>query len=328
MTPKKEKNNSKIAEIFFEMADILEFNGVKWKPQAYIAAGQTLESSKKDISEIYQKSGREGLLNLPGIGEALTDKIIQYLKEGKIEEHERLIKTLPFGLVEMMRVPSIGAKKASLLYRQLRIKNIDELARAAEEHKLLKLEGFGDKSERKILEGIELMKHEQTRIPLKRAKQLANKILKEIKKVSGVQECIAAGSLRRRKSSVKDLDIVVMAENNKQETILKKFTQMHFVKEILGVGKEKATIITKDGVQVDVRVFNEEEFGAGLLYFTGDKQHNIWLRKIAIKKGWKLNEYGLFDKKNKRIAGRTEEEVYDLLDLDYIKPEARIGEVR
>jgi DNA polymerase (family 10) len=225
----------------------------------------------------------------------------------------------------MMRVPGIGAKKASLFYNKLGIKNIDELSRAAEEHKLQGLRGFKERAEQKIVEGIEMMKQDQTRIPLKKAAKIVNLILKELKKLPEVAECIPAGSFRRRKLTIRDLDIVVRTPN--PEKILARFVKMKFVKQVLGVGKEKATIITKQGVQVDIRVFTDREFGAGLLYFTGDKQHNIWLRKIAIRKGWKLNEYGLFDKKGARLAGKTEEEVYNKLGLKYVEPEKRIGEI-
>jgi DNA polymerase (family 10) len=322
---KKRVNNEKIAQIFFEMADILQLENVKWKPQAFIVAGQTLESLSKDVSELYRKNGKKGLLELPGIGEALAEKIIQFLKTGKIREHEKLKKTIPAGLYAMMQVPGVGAKKASLFYNRLGIKNIDELSRAAEEHRLVGLPGFKERAEQKIIEGIELMKNEQDRIPWKKAEKIVDKILKEIKKLPEVVECIPAGSFRRKKASVRDLDIVVRTD--KPENVLNKFVKMNFVKQVLGIGKEKATIITRDGVQVDVRVFTDEEFGAGLLYFTGDKQHNIWLRKIAIKKGWKLNEYGLFDKNGMRIAGKIEGEIYDKLGLAYINPEKRIGEV-
>ena len=224
----------------------------------------------------------------------------------------------------MMRVPGIGAKKAKLFYNKLGIKNIDELSRAAEEHRLQKLPGFKEKAEQKIIEGIELMNQDQTRISWKKAAKIVNLILKELKKIAEIKECVPAGSFRRKKTSVGDLDIVVRTSS--PEVVLKKFVKLGFVKQILGVGKEKATIITREGVQVDVRVFTDEEFGAGLLYFTGDKQHNIWLRKIAIKKGWKLNEYGLFNKKGVRLAGKNEEEVYNKLGLKFISPEKRIGE--
>ncbi len=323
---KGKSNNAEIAAIFYEMAEILDLKNVKWKPQAYIIAAQTLESLREDVSVIYKKGGEKAIDEIPGIGEGLRKKIIQYIKEKRIDEYEELKKTVPAGLYEMMKVPGVGAKKASLFYNKLGIKNIDELYRAAEEQRLRKLPGFKERSEQKIMEGVNLFRGQKGRMPLKKAEKIANSILKEVRNFSEVDEAVAAGSLRRKKSTIGDIDIVVRTK--KSELVLKKFVKLKFVKQVLGIGEEKATIITGDGIQVDCRVFTDEEFGAGLLYFTGDKQHNIWLRKIAIKKGWKLNEYGLFDKKNKRIAGKTEEEIYDALGIRMLPPEKRIGEIR
>jgi len=318
--------NQEIARIFYEMADLLDIQNVRWKPQAYRLAAQTLESLHFSVEELYKKDGDEGINNLPGIGEAMTKKIIQYIHEKKIDEHERLKRSIPAGIYSMMQVPGVGARKASYFYNKLGIKSIDELARAAEEHRLIG-PGFKIRAEQKILEGIELMKSEALRISRNKAKLIGDKIHRELTKLKEVAEVITAGSFRRKKLSIRDLDIVVRTE--KPEMVLKKFVKMEFVKDVLGVGKEKATIITREGIQVDCRVFTKNEFGAGLLYFTGDKQHNIWLRKIAIREGWKLNEYGLFENKSrKRIAGKTEEEIYSKLGLSYILPEKRIGEVK
>jgi len=324
MLEKKERLNEKIANIFYEIADILEIKRTPWKPQAYRVAAQTLEASK-DVSDIYIKEGIEGLKKLPGIGEALAEKIIQYITEEKIKEHEKLKKSIPSGLYEMMNIPGVGAKKASLFYNKLKIKNILQLEKAAKQGKLRNLPGFKEKSEKNIIEGISLLKGKKERMPLKQAEKIANQILTELKKLKEVEKIIAAGSIRRKKPTIGDIDIVI--ETKKPKIVADKFTKMNFVKEVLGKGKEKATIITKLGMQADLRFFQEEEFGAGLLYFTGDKGHNIWLRKIAIKKGWKLNEYGLFDiKTGKKIAGKTEEEIYKKLGVKYPEPEKRIGE--
>jgi DNA polymerase (family 10) len=323
---KKASNNIEIAAIFFQMADILELKNVKWKPQAYIIAGQTLESLKEDVSEIYQRKGREGLMRLSGIGEALADKIIEYLNKRSIKEHEKLRKKIPPGIYEMMQIPGIGAKKASIFYNKLGIKTPDELLRAVEEHRLKRLSGFKERAEEKIKEGIEIFKARKPRMPLKTAEKIANKVIKKLKRFSEVQEAIAAGSIRRKKDSIGDIDIII--KTNKPRQVLKKFVKMNFVREILGIGDEKATIVTKDNIQIDARVFTNQEFGAGLLYFTGDKQHNIWLRKIAIKKGLKLNEYGLFNMKTgKRIAGKNEAEIYEILGLRFLPPERRIGSI-
>jgi len=320
----EKNNNIEIAKIFYEMAEILELQDIRWKPRAYVGAAQTLEALKKDVSEIYKKYGAKGINDLPSIGKGLTKKIIQFLGTGKIDEHEKLKKSIPSGLYEMMKIPGVGAKKASLFYDKLGIKDIDQLEKAAKEKKLIGLPGFKEKAEEKILEGIEIMKHEKGRILLKDAEKIADKVIKELKKLPEVKKAVAAGSIRRKKSNIGDIDIII--ETFDHEKVLDKFSKMKFVAKIIGVGKEKATVLTKEGIQVDVRAAAEDFFGACLLYFTGDKNHNIWLRKIAIKKGWKLNEYGLFEG-NKRIAGKTEEEIYSKLGLKYLKPEKRIGEI-
>jgi len=324
---KKEDNNTKLAEIFYEMAELYQLKNVKWKPQAYVLAAQMLEGIPDDVSKIYSRGGEKAIEDLPGVGEGIGKKIVQYLKTKKITEYETLRASIPHSMYEMMKIPGVGAKKASLFYKKLRIKNIDELYRAAEEHKLKGLPGFKERAEEKILEGINLYKKMQPRMPLKKAEKIASAILAEIRKLKIVKEAVAVGSLRRKKSTVGDIDVIIRTDE--PENVLKKFVKMSFVKEILGIGKEKATIIMKNNIQADARVFTDKEFGAGLLYFTGDKQHNIWLRKIAIKKGWKLNEYGLFENKTgKRIAGKTEEEIYKKLGVRMPKPQERIGELR
>jgi DNA polymerase (family 10) len=311
--------NIEIASIFYKMADILEIKKVMWKPAAYRAAAQTLESLKENVSKIYKEQGQKGLDNLPGIGSGIAKKIIQYVKENKIEEYEKLKKSLPAGLSEMMEIPGIGPKKASLFYNKLKIRSVEELKKAAQEHRLESLPGFKTKTEENILQGIEIKKS-GNKIPLKEAEKIASSILKKLKKIPGVEKALPAGSLRRKSPAVGDIDIVVLT--SRPEKVVGKFVKLDFVKKVLGKGREKVTIITKQGVQSDLRFFNRENFGSGLLYFTGSKQHNIWLRKIAIKKGLKLNEYGLF-RGSKKIAGRTENEIYKALGLNFIPPEKR-----
>jgi len=320
---KKEGNlNEEIAKIFYEMADILEVQNVMWKPQAYRTGAQSIESGR-DVSEIYSNEGIKGLKEIPGIGEELAKKIIEYIETGKILSYEKMKKAIPKGLYEMMNIPGVGVKRAGLFYNKLGIKSIRELKKAAEEHKLIG-EGLKEKTEKNILDAISLANRK--RILLKDAEKIAEGIVSELRKVKEVKKAEVAGSVRRKKATIGDIDIVVMT--NEPEKVADEFVKMDFVKKVIGKGKEKATVITKDDIQADLRFFSEEEYGAGLLYFTGDKQHNIWLRRIAIKKGMKLNEYGLFEiKSRKRVAGRTEEEVYSKLGLKFVEPERRLGEV-
>ena len=311
-----------IAQIFYHTADVLESQNVKWKPLAYRKAARSLENLKEDVDSVYQRGGIKGIEEIQGVGEGLAKKIIQYIETGKINEWERLKKTLPKGFYQLLDVPGLGVKKAKLFYEKLKIKSIEQLEKAAKAHKLIGLPGFKEKSEKNILEGIMLMKQQKGRMPLVKAEKIANKMIFQLKKLPEVEEAIAAGSVRRKKSTVRDIDLIV--KTKQPEKVIQLFTKMTFVKKVLGKGPEKATIITKENVQADLRVFTNEEFGAGLLYFTGDKEHNIWLRKIAIKKGMKLNEYGLF-KGKKKITGKTEREIYNILGVKMPSPEKRIG---
>jgi DNA polymerase (family 10) len=324
MAKKRNHNNLEIAEIFYRMAEIYELKKVRWKPQAYRIAAQTLESSKQDVSGIYKEKGEKGIDDLSGIGPALSRKIIQYIKTGKIDAYEKLKKTVPQGIFEMMSLEGIGAKKASLFYKK-GIRNVEDLKKAARQHKLIGMPGFKQRAEAKILESIGIKKKEKGRIPLKTAEKIASPIVRRLKNLPEVRQIMAAGSLRRKKSTIRDIDIII--ETRKPGKVIEEFLKMNFVGKILGKGQKKATIITKEGVPVDIRLTDKNSFGACLLYFTGDKQHNIWLRKIAMKKGWKLNEYGLFEK-DRMIAGKTENEVYQKLGVRPVPPEERIGEIK
>jgi len=316
----KKEMNIKIAEIFYEIADLMELKNDKWRAIAYRAAAQSLESLKQDVQDVYLKNGEAGIEDIPNVGEALAKKIIQYINEEKIDKLEELKKDIPHGIYEMMQIPGVGAKKAKLFYDS-GIKNINQLKKSAEQNELLKLPGFKKRSEEKILEGIAIMGIEE-RIPLKEGEKIANNILNQLNNIKEIKKAEIAGSIRRKKSTIRDFDFVVLTD--KPEIAGNKIVKMDFVRKLLGRGKEKVTIIIKQGRQVDFRFFNKDEYGAGLLYFTGDKNYNIYLRKIAIKKAMKLNEYGLF-KNNKKIAGKNEKEIFEKLGLTYLPPKERVG---
>jgi len=311
--------NQKLAEIFYEIADILEIKKVQWKPAAYRNAARAIENLPEDVEEIYKKEGKTGLEEIHGVGEAISKKIVEYIETGKIKKLEELRKTIPKGVVEMMKVQGIGARKAVKLYEELGIKSVKELEKAAKKHKIKELEDFREKTEENILEGIEFMKKRGKRVLLGMALPVAKSIVDELKKVEGVKEAIAGGSLRRMEETVGDIDILVVSENSK---VADYFTKMDRVKRILAKGDTKSAVVLKDNIQVDLRTINPESFGSALQYFTGNKSHNIKLRNIAIKKGYKLSEYGLF-KGKKQIAGKTEKEIYNKLGMQYIEPEMR-----
>jgi len=314
--------NSEIAKIFYEIADILEMRNVEWKPQAYRKAAKSIENLKQDLIDIYDKGGLKALDEIPGIGSGLAKKIEQYIKIGKIKEYERVKKLVPKHLREIMGIPGMGPKKAELLYEKLGIKTIADLEKAIKEHKIAKLFSFGSKSEGNIKKGLVMMKKAPGRIPLEAIVPIANKVIKQLKPY--VNKIIVAGSIRRKKPAIRDIDILATSKN--PDKVIDIFTKMKDVKRVLGKGSTKSTIILKNGIQADLRIVPEKSFGAAVCYFTGNKEYNIKLRQLAIKKGYKLSEYGLFDRKTgKFVAGRTEKEIYAKLGMKYIPPEKRVG---
>lgn len=313
-------HNIKIARIFFEMADILEMQNVQWKPQAYRRAAKSIDSLEEDVDDIYKKYGLKGLKEIPGIGENLAKKIVEFIKTGKVKAYEKLKASIPAKVSELMQIPGIGPKKIKKLYQILHIKNIGDLERALKKHKIAKLPGFGEKSEQDILKGLTMKK--EKRRSLEEVLPIANQIVKELKKTKVIKQIEVAGSIRRKKETVRDIDVLVTTTNPAK--VIDAFVNMKNVSRVLGKGSTKATVILKQGIQADVRVVPEEQFGSALMYFTGSKEHNIKMREIAIKKGFKLSEYGLFDRKTgKLIASKTEEEIYKKLGMDYIEPKLR-----
>jgi len=312
--------NAELAEIFYEIANILELKKVQWKPAAYRKAAKAIEGLGKDVREIYEEGEVKALKEIPGVGDAIAQKIIEFIETGKIKHYEELKKTLPEGVEQMMKIPGVGAKKSMFLYKKLGINSIKELENAAKEHKLAGLKTFKEKSEENILKGIALLKVSKGRTLLGFALPIAREIENKLKSLKEVKEAITAGSLRRREETIGDIDIIVVA--TEYEKVVDFFVKLPFVKRVLAKGDTKAAILTKDNMQVDIRIIEPKSFGSALQYFTGNKEHNIQLRKIAIKKRLKLNEYGLFSGKN-QIAGKTEEEVYNKLGMPYIEPELR-----
>ncbi len=318
--------NRELAEIFNEMADILEFQNVQWKPRAYRSAARRIKNLDEDVEEIYKEHGKKGLSDIEGIGKSLAEHVAEYLKEGKIKKHEELKKEVPEQLSELLKIEGLGPSKVRDLVNKLDIKSIEELKKAIEEKEIRALEGFGDKTEQNILKSLEQyeLRHERMRIDT--AMSIATEIIEYLKQNTDVKKINYAGSLRRMKETIGDIDILTVAPDSKK--IMDAFTNMSGVSRVELKGETKSTIELKEGVDVDLRVVPEKSYGAALLYFTGSKDHNIQLRKIAIDKGYKLSEYGLFemkenDEEGKWICGKTEEEVYKKLGLAYIFPELR-----
>ncbi|MDO8741459.1 MAG: DNA polymerase/3'-5' exonuclease PolX [Candidatus Woesearchaeota archaeon] len=314
--------NLEIAALFYEIADMLEMQNVQWKPQAYRKAAKGLEALGEDVEEIYKKEGIDGFRKIPGVGENLALKIEQYIKTGKINEYEKLKRSMPAHLNDLMAISSLGPKKAIILNKKLGIKSVGDLGRAIKQHRIAKLFGFGAKTEENILRGIELMKRGQERKLLGIVLPIARDIAAKLKKLKEVDKIEVGGSIRRRKETIRDIDILITSK--KPAPVMDLFTSLPDVDRVLAKGITKSSVILKNNMQVDLRVLDPKCFGAALQYFTGNKEHNIILRERAIKKGLKLSEYGLFNKKtNRLVAGKTEEEVYKKLGLPYIEPELR-----
>lgn len=312
--------NKELASLLYDIADILELEGVEWKPRAYRRAAQGIESLTEDIEKIYKSKGIKGLKEIPGVGEAIAKHIEEYLLKGKVRKWENLKRKVPPGLKDLMEISSLGPKKAIMLYKELNIKNISDLKKALQQHKIAKLEGFGEKSEENILKGLEFFEKSKERKLLGEVLPIAEELVRKLKEFKYINKITYAGSLRRMKETIGDIDLLATSSNPKK--VMEFFTSLPEVKRVLAKGMTKSMVILDSGIQADLRVLKNEEYGAALQYFTGNKEHNIKLREIAIKKGYKLNEYGLF-KDKKRIAGRTEKEIYEKLGLKFIPPELR-----
>jgi DNA polymerase (family 10) len=312
--------NLELARIFNEIADMLEIKGESpFRIQAYRRGARAMEALSEDIEEIYR---RGELRNIPGVGESLAEKIKEYLESGRMTYFEELRASLPSGVVTLMQVPEVGPKTALLLYEKLGITTIDELERACKEGKVRTLPRMGAKTEENILKGIELLRRTKERLPLGVVLPHAQEIVDILGRLRQVQEISLAGSIRRMKETIGDIDILVTSTD--PDIVMDTFTSLPRVNRVLSKGTTRSSVVLDVGIQADVRVVEPESFGAALQYFTGSKEHNIRLRERAVRKGLKINEYGVFLVKNeKRIAGRTEEEVYATLGLPWIPPEIR-----
>ncbi len=321
---KKNASNGEIAEILREIGEYLEIRGVAFKPRAYEKAAETIESLREEASDIYGKGGLKALEDVPGVGLSIAAKIEELLKTGRLRYYEELKKKTPVNLAELTRVEGLGPAKIRRLYDELKIKNLADLEKAARAGKIAELEGFGPKSAENILKGIEFLKKSAGRFVLGFAAPLIKTIEERLRAVKGVKTVEAAGSVRRRKETIGDADFLAIAAEPEQ--VMNYFVAMPEVARVLARGKTKSMVQLKNGLEADIRVLSEESYGAALNYFTGSKEHNVKLRELAMKKGLKLNEYGLFRLKNgkeEKIAGRTEKEIYEALGLEYIEPELR-----
>ncbi|MBU1704692.1 MAG: DNA polymerase III, partial [Nanoarchaeota archaeon] len=311
--------NFDIAKIFYEIADLLDIKGVQWEPRAYRKGAQSLENLSEDVSDIYEKGSIKALMEIPGIGKALAEKIESYIKTGKIKKLEELKASFPKHFDELLEIPGMGPKKALLLNKELNIKSVKDLEKAIAQHKIAKIKTLGEKTEQNILQGIELLKKGQERRLIGFALPIAEQIRDALLDKPFVEKAVIAGSLRRRKETIKDIDILVASSEPKK--VMDFFSSMKIIKRIIAKGDTKTSVILDNNMQSDLRVIPESQLGSALQYFTGSKEHGVKLRKIVVQKGMKLSEYGLFDRKtNTLLASKTEEEIYKKIGLQYPEP--------
>jgi len=312
--------NQELAKIFFEMSLFLEMKEIPFKPRAYERAAGTIESLEEDVGEIYKKDGLKGLDAIPTIGKGISRDIKDFITTGHVKEYDRLKKQIPVDVGNLSRIDGVGPKLIKTLYKELKIKTVSDLEKAARKGKLRDVPRMGEKLEKKILKGIEFLKTSHGRMMIGEARPMALKILERLKKIKSVKEAEIAGSLRRWKETIGDLDFLVIAEDAKE--VMSYFSRMPEVVHVYGTGKTKTMVRLRGGIDADLRVLPKESFGAALQYFTGSKDHNVALRKIAIKRKYKLNEYGLYRGK-KLVAGKDEKEIYKKLGLDWMPAEIR-----
>ncbi|NDK27000.1 DNA polymerase/3'-5' exonuclease PolX [Streptomyces sp. TR1341] len=311
--------NDEVEAVLREYADLIAITGGDaFKARAYEKAARAVGGYPADVSKLDE----EGLREIPNVGRSIAEKVIEYLRTGKMAAVEERRARIPAGVRELITIPTLGPKKALRLYEDLHISSVSELAAAIEADRLADLKGFGEKTQDNIRHGIELLRQAGARVPLALALDTAEGIVGALEEVTGCRRCAYAGSLRRMRETVGDLDILVAAR--KSGPFMAALCELPGTAEVIARGAKKTSVRTGKGLQVDLRVLPPESWGAGLQYFTGSKAHNIRTRTIALHRGLKLSEYGVFDAESgESLASRTEEEVYARLGLPWIVPTLR-----
>jgi len=312
--------NEEISKILFEIGDLLEIENIPFKPKAYQEAAISIDNLDCELEDIYKAEGLKGIEAISKIGKNIALKIEEYLKTGELKYYKELKKRNPIDIETFLKIEGLGHKKIKVLYQELGIRNLDQLKKAIDKNKVEKLFGFGKVTQKNILEGIVFLEKHHGRFLMSTVEEDVNDIVDLLKKQKEVTKIDIAGSYRRRKETIGDIDILVASSFPRK--IMNIFVKMDEVEKVWGSGITKSSVRMKKGFDVDLRIVNEKSFGSALQYFTGSKAHNIHLRKIAINKGYKLNEYGLFERED-CIASKIEENIYNKLGMDYIPPEIR-----
>jgi DNA polymerase (family 10) len=311
--------NEEVERLLQEYSDLISISGGDpFKARAYEKAARSVGGYHGDVSTLDLK----GLCKIPNVGKSIAEKVLEYFRTGEVQAVEELRQLIPDGLRALLGIPTLGPKKAMALYEELQIASMEELMDALHDHRIRDLKGFGPKTEENLLRGIRLAQQSGARIQLGAAIDLAEEILGELRSLRAVRRCAYAGSMRRMCETIGDVDLLVASEQPSK--VMSAFTSMSYVDRALARGDTKSSVLTTKGLQVDLRVVEPNVWGAALQYFTGSKAHNIRVREIAVRKGLKLSEYGLFQAKSgKLIVAETEEEVYERLGLPWIPPTLR-----
>lgn len=320
--PRANVSNAAITKALHEMALFLEMQEVPFKPRAYEKAAQLIAGLDRPLAELYAEGGVAALDALPSVGKGIATRIAGMLDTGELADLEQLRAATPIDITALTAVGGIGPKRAQALYEALGVRTVAELEQAATEGRIRGLPGFGERTESKLLEAVRRYQEAVGRRPLATVLGLAQRIEAMLAMITGVEEVAVAGSIRRRRETVGDIDVVVAAKARAGARATQAFERMPGVERVLASGPSKTMVLLDGGLEADLRVVAPDSYGAALLYFTGSKAHSIALRRIAMAKGYKLNEYGLFEGE-RLIASRSEEEIYEGLGLDWIAPELR-----
>jgi DNA polymerase (family X) len=311
--------NIEIARMLNKLADLLEIDGAgAFRVRAYREAAESVENQSRSLTDMVTEG--KDLSSLPGIGASMADKIEEIVRTGRLAQLEEQQKKTPETLTDLLNLPGLGPKRVQTIYKKLGIKTIKDLEKAARDKSLRDLPGFGVKLEQEILEKLDLNKGFGKRMLLVEVDPEAERLVDYLRGHKGVVRAEVAGSVRRRKETVGDLDLVAVSKD--PEEVMEHFVGYEGTKKILSQGETRSSLLLRSGLQADLRVVDEDSFGAALFYFTGSKAHNLYLKRIGVEKGWKTNEYGVYQG-DKKIAGRTEMEFYKIFDLPYIEPELR-----
>lgn len=313
-------SNQQVANVLYEMAVLYEMQGVEFKPRAYERAAHGVESAPDNLQDVFIEHGADGLKGIPGVGAGIREHLEELFSTGHFKEYEAFKKKIPVDIIGLTAVQGVGPQTIKTLWKELHVKNVDDLEKAARAGKISSIPHFGKTAERKLIKGIEFMRKSGHRFILGFVAADVERLQRSIARMPEVERVEVAGSFRRRKETIGDIDVLIASAI--PHRVMSRLLALPLVAHVYGTGPTKTSMRLKSGINVDVRIVPSESWGAALNYFTGSEPHNIALRKIAQKHGWKLSEYGLF-KGRTMLAGSTEKEVYDRLGLPYVEPELR-----